>query len=156
MQALGKDIGGLILPRVSLARGFTAASTNNVAGNIIDITSFSQGRANSVVAIVGLQANLDIADTATLSGVRIQSSDSATFASNVVDRVTDTGVVLTGAGSDNLDYAGQVALKLDLATLPATHKYLRIAANVAMSDTTNTAYAAVSGTFVFGGLAMLP
>lgn len=155
MNSLGKDVGGLILPRVSLARGLTAASNTNIAGNIIDITSFSQGRANSVAAIVGAQANLDTADTFTVSGVRLQSSDSATFASNVVDRVTDSGIVLTGA-ADNTDYAGQVMLKLDLATLPATHKYLRLVANTAISDTTNTAYAAISGTFVFGGLAMLP
>ena len=75
MQALGKDIGGLILPRVSLARGFTAASTNNVAGNIIDITSFSQGRANSVVAIVGLQANLDaLPEQGLFKGERIIAS----------------------------------------------------------------------------------
>jgi len=151
MKSLGKDIGSEILTRANLA---AAAGETAVSGKAEDITALGV-RANSVRGVIAVRFNADSGDSLNVSAIKLQSSVDSAF-TTPVDRVTASAVVLTGGdGDSNIDYYDEAVLDLDLTTLPAEHKWLRLTATPTRSDTTNTA-GAIGGVLIFGGLSEAP
>lgn len=148
--ALGRDIGANVITRGAIA--VAAAGVATVPGRGINIAALpGNARAQSVRAALNLRANLDSTDTLVVDNIKLVSDSASNFA-GAVTRVTAADVTLTGTGAD-LDYDGDVAMDLDLTSLPESHTWIRVSARITLSDVTNTT-GAVGGVFVFGGLSL--
>lgn len=146
--ALGRDIGANVITRGAIA--VAAAGVATATGRAINIAALP-ARAQSVRAALNLKANLDDTDTLIVDNIKLQSDSASNFA-GAVTRVTAADVTLTGTAGDT-DYFGDVAMDLDLTSLPESHNWIRVSARITLSDVTNTT-GAVGGVFVFGGLSL--
>lgn len=152
MASNGHNIGAEVYTKAHMTAALAGATTNT--GAPLDISTLA-GRPVSVRAVLATRASLDDGDTAIIDNIKLVSDSVSNFAS-AVSRVTASDVTLTGAtGDSNVDYYSTVNLDLDLAQLPASHKWLRVSARTTLSDTTNTA-GQIASVMVFGGHQELP
>ncbi len=152
MASMGRDVGAETLVRTNMTAAMAGATTN--AGAALNIAALPS-RPNSVRAIIGVRANLDDGDSATLDNIKLVSDSASNFAA-AVTRATASDVTLSAVtGDSNVDYLDAVELDLDLGQLPESHVWLRVSARSTLSDTTNTS-GQVFGVLVFGGLSAAP
>lgn len=150
------DVGSELLVRQNFA---WPAAEGAVVGDAIDITTLP-GNPRGLAAYFAASLNdAESGDTLTVSAFKIQSSADSAF-TTPVDRVTaGTSLVVTGlSGDSNTERNGQARLDLNLQTFKAanpTHKWVRLAATLTRSDTTNTT-GACAGIAIFSGLGQAP